>query len=62
MNTPHNLKRIIGGALLSGGIAVADLGMAAGTAQAHPGPVPLHPGPAPHRRQRLGPTEALVPR
>src|ERR1700676_4123973 len=34
MNTTHNLKRIIAGALLSGGVAVAGLGLAAGTAHA----------------------------
>jgi hypothetical protein len=34
MNTTHNLKRIISGALLSGALAVAGLGLAAGTAQA----------------------------
>jgi len=34
MNTSHNLKRIIARALLSGGIAVAGLGLGAGTAQA----------------------------
>lgn len=45
MNTPHSLKRMIGGALILGGAAVAGLGLAAGTAQAHPGPVPLYPGP-----------------
>jgi hypothetical protein len=41
MNTPHNLMRIIAGALLSGGVAVAGLGPAADTAQAQPGPAPL---------------------
>ena len=44
MNTPR-IQRIIGGALLSGCILVAGLGLAAGTAQAHPGPAPLSPGP-----------------
>jgi hypothetical protein len=34
MNTNHTLKRILAGALLSGGVAVAGLGMGAGTAQA----------------------------
>lgn len=37
MNTTHTMKRIIAGALLSGGVAVAGFGMAAGTAQAQPG-------------------------
>ena len=41
MSTPYSLKRIIGGALLSGGLTIAGLGLAAGTAQAHPDPVPL---------------------
>jgi len=34
MNAAHNLKRIIAGTLLSGGIAVAGIGLAAGTAHA----------------------------
>ena len=38
MNTTHSLKRIIVGALLSGGAAVAGLGLVASPAQAHPGP------------------------
>jgi hypothetical protein len=41
MNTTHTLKRILAGALLSGGVAVAGLGLGAGTAQAGPGFVPL---------------------
>jgi hypothetical protein len=36
MNTTHNLKKIIVGALLSGGVALAGLGMTAGTAAASP--------------------------
>jgi hypothetical protein len=36
MNANHPLKRIIIGALLSGGVALAGLGMTAGTAQAAP--------------------------
>lgn len=45
MNTTHNLKRIIAGTLLSGGVAVAGLGLAAGTAQALPnGPYTWCPG------------------
>ncbi len=43
MNTTHNLKRIIAGALLSGGVAVAGLGLASGTAQAFD-PQPDPPG------------------
>jgi hypothetical protein len=38
MNTTHTLKRIIAGALLSGGLVSAGLGLAAGTAQARPNP------------------------
>ena len=37
MNTPHTLKRIIAGALLSVGLAVAGLGLGAGAAGADPG-------------------------
>ena len=38
MSTTHTLTRMIAGALRSGGIAVAGLGLAAGTAQARPNP------------------------
>jgi hypothetical protein len=42
MNTTHNPKKMIVGALLSGGLALAGLGLAAGTAQAAPaGPGPF---------------------
>jgi hypothetical protein len=41
MNTNHPLKKVIVGALLSGGVALAGLGMTAGTAQA----APHKPGP-----------------
>jgi hypothetical protein len=41
MNTRHNLKKVIVGALLSGGVALAGLGLTAGTAQA----APQYPGP-----------------
>jgi hypothetical protein len=34
MTSTHNLRRIIAGTLLSGGVAVAGMGLAAGTAQA----------------------------
>ena len=41
MNTTHNLKKMIIGALLSGGVALAGFGLNAGTAQAAPsGPGP----------------------
>jgi hypothetical protein len=36
MNTVRNLNRIIAAALLSGGVAVAGIGLAAGTAGAYP--------------------------
>jgi hypothetical protein len=36
MNTDCTMSRIIAGALLTGGIAVAGLGLAAGAAQANP--------------------------
>ena len=36
MNTAYILRRMIAGALLSGGVAVAGFGLAAGTAQADP--------------------------
>ena|ERR1700722_11649403 len=48
MNTTNTLKRIIAGALLSGGVAAAGIGLAAGTAQASPthprGPYEWCPG------------------
>jgi hypothetical protein len=45
MNTTHNLIRIIAGVLLSGGVAVAGLGLAAGIAQADDfNPTPEPPG------------------
>jgi hypothetical protein len=48
MSTTHTLKRIITGALLSGGIAVAGFGLAAGTAHADPiGPKHWCPGEQP---------------
>jgi hypothetical protein len=37
MNTPRNLTKMLGGALLSAGLALAGLGMATGTAHAQPG-------------------------
>jgi hypothetical protein len=41
MNTTNTLNRIIVGALLTGGVAVAGLGLASATAQAEPGLTPL---------------------
>jgi hypothetical protein len=37
MSTTHNMKKMIAGALLSGGFALAALGLTAGTASAAPG-------------------------
>jgi hypothetical protein len=42
MNSLRTLNRIIAGTLLSGGVAVAGIGLAAGTAGAHP-PVAHNP-------------------
>jgi hypothetical protein len=39
MNTPHHMKRMLVGALLSAGFAVAGLGLATGTGQAQPAPM-----------------------
>ncbi len=39
VNSPQNLARIVAGALLSGGVAVAGLGLAAATAHAQPAPM-----------------------
>ena len=36
INTPRSLKRIIAGALLSGGVAVAGMGLSAGIADLDP--------------------------
>ncbi|HWX98717.1 MAG TPA: hypothetical protein VNY55_02245 [Mycobacterium sp.] len=45
MNTPQYLKRIIAGAVLSSSLAVAGVGLAAGTAQANTrGPYQWCPG------------------
>jgi hypothetical protein len=38
LNTIHNMNRIIAGVVLSGGVAVVGLGLAAGTALANPAP------------------------
>ena len=43
MSTTHNVKRIIVGALLSGSVALAGLGLSMGTAQAFD-PQPEPPG------------------
>ncbi|HZU49818.1 MAG TPA: hypothetical protein VFA16_21565, partial [Mycobacterium sp.] len=44
MNTTHALKTIMVGALVSGGVAVAGVGLAAGTAHAWGGPFTWCPG------------------
>jgi hypothetical protein len=50
MSTTHNMKRIIVGALLSGSVAIAGLGLSMGTAQAfNPQPDPLGKVATPHR-------------
>jgi hypothetical protein len=55
VNTTANLKRIIAGALLSGGVAVAGLGLSAGTAQANlPKWCPGQSLPAPHVAWNMG--------
>ena len=47
MNTPHTLKKMIAGALLSGGFAIAALGLGAGPAHAYTyGPFQWCPGQA----------------
>ena len=59
MNVTNNLKRIIAGTLLSGGLAVTGVGLAAGIAQAQPGPAPLGrwcPGDLPVRNATWDPT------
>jgi hypothetical protein len=43
MTTTHNMKKMAGKALLSGGLALAALGLASGTAQAF-NPQPEPPG------------------
>jgi hypothetical protein len=51
MNTNHPLKKMIVAALLSGGVALAGLGMTAGTAQA----APAKPGPTIDHSDYAGP-------
>ena len=51
MNTNHPLKKMIVGALLSGGVALAGLGMTAGVAQA----APDKPGPTIDYSDAAGP-------
>jgi hypothetical protein len=41
MHTNRILNRIIAGAMLTGGVAIAGLGLASGSAQAEPGLTPL---------------------
>jgi hypothetical protein len=61
MSTSHNVMRILVGTLLSGGIAVAGLGLTAGAAEAHPGPVPLRPGPLKNDDNGWGPAKRWCP-
>ncbi|AGZ53881.1 hypothetical protein PJK45_04465 [Mycobacterium kansasii] len=61
MHAPRNLKTIIGGAFLSGGLAMAGLGLAVVTAQAQPGPVPLYPGPLHTDDSDWGPPKRWCP-
>jgi hypothetical protein len=51
MNTNHPFKKMIVGALLSGGVALAGLGMTVGTAQA----APDKPGPTIDYSDSAGP-------
>jgi hypothetical protein len=51
MNTTHNLKKMVVGALLSGGVALAGLGLTAGIAQA----APDRPGPTIDHSDYAGP-------
>jgi hypothetical protein len=61
MDTIGTLRKIIAGALLSGGVAVASLGLAPGTAQAQPGPAPLYPGPFATDNEDWGPAKHWCP-
>jgi hypothetical protein len=55
MSTTENVKRIVAGALLTGGVALAGLAMSAGTAQAF-NPQPDPPGKVAYQ-QHLNPGE-----
>jgi hypothetical protein len=60
MNTPRNLTRIIAGALLSGGIAVAGLGLSLGIAQADNNYGPHHWCPGQSMNWPTGPFNQVV--
>jgi hypothetical protein len=61
MSTTHNVRRIIVGALLSGSVALAGLGLSMGTAQAFD-PQPDPPGKvAPSHRLSLGEIHGFNP-
>ncbi|MDT5183175.1 MAG: hypothetical protein QOJ20_4995 [Mycobacterium sp.] len=61
MSTTHNVKRIIVGALLSGSVALAGLGLSVGTAQAFD-PQPDPPGKvAPSHRVNPGEIHGFNP-
>ena len=51
MNATQNLKKLVVGALLSGGVALAGLGLTAGTASA----APQNPGPTIDHSDYAGP-------
>jgi hypothetical protein len=51
MSTTHNIKKLVVGALLSGGVALAGLGLTAGTA----GAAPQGPGPTIDHSDFAGP-------
>lgn len=60
MSTASKFTCVLGGALLSSGIAVMGLGLAAG-AQADTGPAPLRPAPLPLDDNGWGPAKQWCP-
>jgi hypothetical protein len=56
MSTTHNMKKMIVGSLLSGGLALAGLGLTAGTA----GAAPQYPGPTIDHSDYAGPVVECV--
>lgn len=56
MNTSHNLKKMTVGAVLSGSVALAGLGMTAGTASA----APQNPGPTIDHSDFAGPVVECI--
>jgi hypothetical protein len=59
MNTTHTPRRVLAVALLSGGVALAGIGLAADTAQAQTGIAPQFSWP--HRGRQLLGSSSLVP-